>query len=688
MSDRFTEVLTELNPDLIMTDVHLLEAADSVAKARRKSGLHTATIYDAREFTRGLASEDRRVLEGYPLLESEYIREVSAVVTVNDQIADFLESEFSIDRPLIIPNSPYLNLPEDGPKLTVREEIGLSSDVPLLVYGGGLNHARGVHNVVAALPFMPDVHLAISARAESSYTKELQRQAKSLQVSDRVHFVPYAPPHEVAEYQKTADAAIIPLLGVQNHQLAAPNKYYEAIQARLPIITSDMRWLSEQVTKLGIGEVYPAEDVEALAKTARKVLNNLEQYRSRLTPELVAQHSFEHYEPSLRELAVSTVPAATRDALKVEDIAHLEAARTDMLHNRVMLADSDIFLPRPWLFIGSQNFAGQGRFWGDALMRTDSRLVVETMRLEEDSPHHFTQDRFISQFDWLSPYRQRYFAGHLRKRVTHMLIEGGRPMIGPAYGQNFADEADLVEHFGVKTMLVFHGSDVRDPILHRELEPYSPYADLPDDEIEQLRSDPVGMAQLAMESDSPKFVTSLELLDYVPDATWLPTAVDTDSWAPDSAESRYRKPVLARMSAQDDSEEAERLEERLAKFADRVELRVIEPGPEDEVRQALSQADLFLDQFSIGDYSFAAVRAMALGKPVIGHVSERVLKRLPEEVPIVNTTFDQLEDTLSQLLNRREDWADLGRKARSYVTSWHDGRVSTGILADAMGLRS
>ncbi len=183
-------------------------------------------------------------------------------------------------------------------------------------------------------------------------------------------------------------------------------------------------------------------------------------------------------------------------------------------------------------------------------------------------------------------------------------------------------------------------------------------------------------------------ILSLELLDYIPDAKWLPLALDTKYWAPNPAAKHNPKPVVAFLASGKTEQESELLKNALAGLANMISIREIEPGPAAAVRRAMREADLFIDQLSIGDYSYAAIQAMALGKPVISYVSERTLARLPEDVPMHNATLDQLEDALSKMLTQRPEWQNLGRAARSYVNTWRDGRESALILATAMGLRS
>ena len=201
--------VVELRPDVLVTDVHLMPLLVAARDRLRDLGHHVGLVYDVREYAYGLASHDPNVTEGFPLLEQEFMADMDGLFTVCQPIAEFLHQQYDLRQmPPLVPNAPVLNLPELGKPMTIRDFLDIPADVPLLAYAGGLSYHRGVHDVVEALTQLPGVHLALGARRPSSYTLELEKQAERLRVRDRVHFVPFAPGHEVADYLSSATAAI------------------------------------------------------------------------------------------------------------------------------------------------------------------------------------------------------------------------------------------------------------------------------------------------------------------------------------------------------------------------------------------------------------------------------------------------------------------------------------------------
>ncbi len=683
--------LLELRPDLIVTDVHLLPLATEVATIWRAQGHAIGVVYDAREYVYGLASEDRRVTEGFPALEAEYIGSCDATVTVCEPIADFLAEKYSLPvTPQLVANAPIYGLPPAAHPMTVRDFLHIDDDVPLLVYAGGLSYHRGVHDVVAALPKLPGVHLAIGARRGSSYVLELEELADKLNVADQVHLVPFAPTHEVAEYLASATAAIFPFLPVGNHNWAAPNKYYESIQARLPIQTSNMDWLGARVTELGIGEVFEHSNPDSVAEATTQLLSHIDQYRARFTDEMVAQHSFEAVMPTMQEVCLEATSTRVKEGLRPGALQdQLTAIRTDMLGQRATLADSDIFESRPWLRIGNANTGGQAKLWATSLMREHPKAIAESVWLMRDQPFSFPVDQSVAYPQWVAPAFQRQLVRKLENRVSHVLTESGRAVVGAKFGKFFHEETAWFKKVGIAEALVFHGSDIRNPRLHAELEPDSPFRDPEDELTATLQGQVDAIKPHVAAFEGPVFVTTNDLLDYLPKATWLPVVVDTDRWSSDiapltrpGAPKVFHVPSRGSMKGSDDVD----LICLQLQSEGRIRYDRQEGLTRDQMWEKMMDSDIVIDQLRLGDYGITAAEAMSGGKIVIGHVAERVRKRIDGDVPIVEASWHNLREVLEAVMENRDRVADLSQAGRDYARRWHDGRVSAAVLADFMGL--
>jgi glycogen synthase len=295
-------VVKELNPDLIHAhDFHMVGLGARLAATLGTPDHPIHWLYDAHEYLAGIevptagdvrARLRRRMLIG---VEREYIGAADAVVTVSEGIATRLQEDHRLnDRPLVILNAPVIAEPTaatkaataaaaaetDAPTRQLRNEIGLTEDVPLLLYSGGMSPRRGISTVIDALPKLPEAHLALIARDDDPDIPALRRRAEDRKVADRVHVRPYVPVDQITAYIASATIGLIPIVHRPNHELSLITKYFEYLHARLPIVTSDVREMAAETKRLGVGEVFTAEDPASLAQAVRKVLADLARYRA------------------------------------------------------------------------------------------------------------------------------------------------------------------------------------------------------------------------------------------------------------------------------------------------------------------------------------------------------------------------------------------------------------------------
>ncbi|WP_329004041.1 glycosyltransferase [Kribbella sp. NBC_00709] len=272
-------------------DVFMLGIAARAAHRAALDGRTIKIIYDAHEYIPGVPVVAPRRVAAYSDLEREFIRDADRVITVSEPLAQWLRRDHKLaGLPDVVLNAP-VEPPEDADVIGLREQLRLPEDVPLLVYGGGVNRARGVGTVVEALPQLPDVHLAIVARA-NAVTTELLARAAELGVGDRVHLAPFVAAEVVPLYLRSATIGLSPLLHAPNHNIAVTNKFCEYIAAGLPIITSDTPAQADLVNELDLGAVYPAGDVDGLVQAVRTVLADRDRIAKRIAEDPELQRRF------------------------------------------------------------------------------------------------------------------------------------------------------------------------------------------------------------------------------------------------------------------------------------------------------------------------------------------------------------------------------------------------------------
>lgn len=112
-----------------------------------------------------------------------------------------------------------------------------------------------------------------------------------------------------------------------------------------------------------------------------------------------------------------------------------------------------------------------------------------------------------------------------------------------------------------------------------------------------------------------------------------------------------------------------------------IELVLVENTPHQDAMKIYQTGDIIIDDILEGPYGVFAIEAMALGKPVIAHIHERLIPFYPD-IPIVNTSPETLCNNLKNLIKNPEFRNELGKKGRRYVEKNHDSRIVAQHLID------
>lgn len=279
----FGPVIDRLKPDLIhANDGRMLGIGARAALRARHSGRDVKLVWDAHEYLPG-----RHIHKAHPRWhdaqmahEHEFVGYADAVVTVSEMMVDLLKERYGLDVPFqIVRNAPSLGRETPGEEHAgIRELCGLSEDVPLLLYVGAMAPQRGVDIMIEALQRLEGMHVVFLAKM-SAYVEQLLDRAQELGVRDRVHVQPYVPVDRIVSHIRSADVGVFPALKYFNHEVDLPTKFYEYAHAHLPMVVSDCKTTAETVERLGIGEVFTAEDLDGYVAAVHKVLGDLPRYR-------------------------------------------------------------------------------------------------------------------------------------------------------------------------------------------------------------------------------------------------------------------------------------------------------------------------------------------------------------------------------------------------------------------------
>lgn len=344
------------------------------------------------------------------------------------------------------------------------------------------------------------------------------------------------------------------------------------------------------------------------------------------------------------------------------------------------------------LLIGPANSAGQAYEWARAVERRLPSASAMAM-------HGLGDDPFSARSDIRVPVAvyQRSASWHLAWQrflvtCTHVIWESGLPLLGRRMGSDTRAEITWATQHGVRAGLMFHGSDIRPPSGHAAQSAWSPFRE-PAGPIRALEERTRRNAELAASAGVPVFVSTPDLLDWVPGATWMPVVVDASVWtASRPALSGSRPPVVVHAPTHRWIKGTDLIEPMLRRLSDEgvIEYRQVMNIPHARMPEFYGAADIVLDQFRLGSYGVAACEALAAGRLVMGHVDDetraRVRATTGRELPIREATIDSLEAELRRAATNPEEFEEFRSSGPAFVEAVHDGRRSAAVLADQFGI--
>ncbi|HYR97607.1 MAG TPA: glycosyltransferase [Gemmatimonadales bacterium] len=191
-----------------------------------------------------------------------------SLVAVSEPLATHLSRDLWIRRARIvtIPNGARF---APAARSTLRAELGLTDDSPLIVAVGNLYPVKGHTYLLEALgrlaPTHPRLQLAIAGRGDLAQV--LQSQARDLNVEGRVHFLGLR--QDIANILAAADVFALPSLSE-----GLPVALLEAMFASRPIVASAVGDVPAALASGAAGRLVPPGDAAALAGAIRGLLTN------------------------------------------------------------------------------------------------------------------------------------------------------------------------------------------------------------------------------------------------------------------------------------------------------------------------------------------------------------------------------------------------------------------------------
>ncbi len=645
LEEAFVRALVELEPDLIhVHDCMPMPAADTYA-AQMSSSRQVPWLYDSHEWIPGAFSPGIPQ-EAWIPAEAELIQRADAVITVTPDIAEMLQKRHKLRAlPSVVGNAPPAQYTPMSPteRLPLREECQLDPDTPLLVYAGWLSESRGAEACVLALKNLPGVHMAFIA-PQNAMREKIRAEASSVNAADRVHILDYVPADSLTWYIESATIGVCPLMHSpkQNH-LAFPTKLREYIHANLPVLVSDARTQADFVRKTGVGEVFSAGEPESFATCVSKMLDNLEHYRSAITPELLRENSWEAQETILTDSWARLIPAPM-------EVLNPGNAQT---------------FPKPRLAFANPGIPGIhsiGRSWAD---QTRGSYALLNQDVPPDASR--IQPKKLSQALnlWLE----------LTGGTDAVILDSTRPPFGNILG-GLPNDVRTLQLAGLQVAAWAEPGRFDESEKVLALFPSHPYGEM-EPGVRRMFDRQANRNRTILNSLPCPVLTSGRLAaTQTVSGLWVP-------WAVPILEVRHQlsRRILVLHARRTQAELA--MLEALETSLRGTDVTVERQQRHDLGRTPLEGFDIVIDALCLGEYTLEAARAMGSGCAVLGGINA-----FDSPSAVTEVTPETLLDAVHDVLVAMEEGgpAELSERSIIFARDLHDGRKTVACLQKALGI--
>jgi len=249
---------------LVSNDLDTLPAVYIVSWLRR-----LPLVYDCHEYFTEVPELIGRkwTRKTWEFLEKLFLPRIKYATTVSHSIAAVYKDKYGIDMQ-VVRNLPYRIAERLKPA-----QVNVIEREFIILYQGSLNMGRGLELAIKAMHFMNNAKLIIVGSGDILH--KLNDLVVSMGLDKKVVFPGRLMPGKLLTYTLQADLGLSleEKLGL-NYYYALPNKLFDYIQARVPVLVSDLPEMANIVRSYGIGKVNHALDPYELSLVFTEMLTD------------------------------------------------------------------------------------------------------------------------------------------------------------------------------------------------------------------------------------------------------------------------------------------------------------------------------------------------------------------------------------------------------------------------------
>jgi hypothetical protein len=182
------------------------------------------------------------------------------------------------------------------------------------------------------------------------------------------------------------------------------------------------------------------------------------------------------------------------------------------------------------------------------------------------------------------------------------------------------------------------------------------------------------------------FVTTPDLLDFMPEAEHMPfimpTEIDFDAIRPtEKGNSLFRVVTSSNHHGIDGTGYVRRAITRLCDEGYPLELVEVHGVSFEEALAMYKSADLFVGKLLMGFYNNAVIECMLMGVPCMCYIRDEFLEKVPD-CPIIITRPEAVYKNIKGYIDKREELKAIGAKGPEFVRKHHDPDMIVRLMID------
>lgn len=207
--------------------------------------------------------------------EESISRKVNAIIVVAEEYKQHLITEHRIPPEKIIIVQNTIDPSQIEPNMNTNKKSSSSPEF-VISYIGSYGPHRGLDVVIQAMPeilsHIPQATLVIAGRGKNK--PDLRNLTQKLNIENSVRFLDWMDYKNIGREFQRASVGVIPHHPSEHTDTTIPNKLFEYMYFKTPVIVSDRPPLKRIVEETGAGKVFEAGNAQDFAQAVLEIHNH------------------------------------------------------------------------------------------------------------------------------------------------------------------------------------------------------------------------------------------------------------------------------------------------------------------------------------------------------------------------------------------------------------------------------